>query len=615
MSQIRLPNGDIAETLVVVNPQTGLPADIGGGSSATTTIQTFYIVTTAFPGASKDDSLINTQVISNVNAHIVGSTWVNSTTGDTLPSPPPAANISQQSNSAITNAQLRAENVGVYDSAAIAKLEQLRVQLVTLLGNTDGIETLQANTNNLVALTNQYVDGVEALVATLNSNTDGLEPLLSSIQGYVDALEPLLQDIKTIATADATKQDAINSKLAEIRDRLPSSLGQKTATGSVGVVLASDQPLPLPAGASTAAKQDAQTSLLTTTEGNTASIKSNTANIDTKTPSLGQALKAGSVPVALASDGDHAKDATVFGVKTSVDALSAKVPSALGQKTSGNSLSVVLASDNAQATEATLAQVRDAIKAQIDIASTLWTDDSGAYYVRRDLVNEGTGAITVSFATPTGAAATPGVGLRPLSSIEREITQTLFDATSSGTGYSSGQLLMRVIIVDIAAAPAAVTTFWSNISAGTILSSSPADGTYERADESIGVRQLGTWSIGDITGTVSLPSGAATESSVAATSSAIGNKNDVAASSDSGTHSIVAFIKRGLSNWTALLAKIPALVSNQVPVTDRGAWASESVTGRTRDTSKDMAITYGDGTAETLYFTTAGDYAGKSARA
>jgi len=76
------------------------------------------------------------------------------------------------------------------------------------------------------------------------------------------------------------------------------------------------------------------------------------------------------------------------------------------------------------ASEATLVQVRDSVKAQIGIAATLWTDDSGAYYTRRELVNQGTGAITIVWVNAAGAPVTPGVGLRP----------------ATGSGGSSGGL-------------------------------------------------------------------------------------------------------------------------------------------------------------------------------
>lgn len=51
----------------------------------------------------------------------------------------------------------------------------------------------------------------------------------------------------------------------------------------------------------------------------------------------------------------------------------------------------------------------------------------------------------------------------------------------------------------------------------------------------------------------------------------LGETNDAAASSDTGTFSVIALIKRALQNWTTLLARIPALgqglMAASVPVT------------------------------------------------
>jgi hypothetical protein len=52
--------------------------------------------------------------------------------------------------------------------------------------------------------------------------------------------------------------------------------------------------------------------------------------------------------------------------------------------------------------------------------------------------------------------------------------------------------------------------------------------------------------------------------------SALGNQSNNVATSDTGVFSIIALIKRGLQNWTSLLAKIPALVSGRIPVDGSG---------------------------------------------
>ena len=50
----------------------------------------------------------------------------------------------------------------------------------------------------------------------------------------------------------------------------------------------------------------------------------------------------------------------------------------------------------------------------------------------------------------------------------------------------------------------------------------------------------------------------------------LGAKADAAATTDTGTFSVIALIKRSLQNWTSLLAKIPALVSGRIPVDGSG---------------------------------------------
>lgn len=55
----------------------------------------------------------------------------------------------------------------------------------------------------------------------------------------------------------------------------------------------------LPSGAATSAKQDTAAAILTTMDADTGAIATSVASIDTKTPALGQALAAASVPVVL----------------------------------------------------------------------------------------------------------------------------------------------------------------------------------------------------------------------------------------------------------------------------------------------------------------------------
>jgi hypothetical protein len=147
------------------------------------------------------------------------------------------------------------------------------------------------------------------------------------------------------------------------------------------------------------------------------------------------------------------------------------------------------------ATDATLQQVRDAIKAQINFAVSLFTDNSGAYYVRRESINEGTGVITVTFTDVSGNVITPGVGLRPLATADKDTITDFYDVLVSGTGYSVGDLLSRIAILDINSGTPSASFIWLNLTAGTILSSAPTGANIERANENVGSRQVGNWTV------------------------------------------------------------------------------------------------------------------------
>ncbi len=269
------------------------------------------------------------------------------------------------------------------------------------------------------------------------------------------------------------------------------------------------------------------------------------------------------------------------------------------QTTGNTSLASIDGKLTGVASDATLAQVRDAIKAQLDLESTLWTDNSGSYFVRRDTVNQGTGVVTITFTDPTGATAPPGAGLRPLSAVDRDITQVLFDVTTTGTGYATGDLLARVIIIDANPSTPVVTPIWINLTTGAIISA-PTPDHIERSDETIGARQVGSWTVtgpltdnqlraqavptspnvtrggGAVDANVTRVTLATDGPGVAALSNIdadLGAPTDSPAANPTATAGIGALIRLGLqnaatalANWDTLIARIPVLVSNRVPV-------------------------------------------------
>jgi len=233
------------------------------------------------------------------------------------------------------------------------------------------------------------------------------------------------------------------------------------------------------------------------------------------------------------------------------------------------------------ATEATLAQVRDAIKATIDLESTIWTDDSGAYYVRRDTVDEGTGAITIAWTAPDGTAATPGAGLRPLSSADRDVTQALFVATNSGTGYTSGDFLARLLILDVTPATPVITQVWYNLTSGSVIAA-PNSAHVTPSDESVTVASS------------ALPTGAATE---AKQDTLIGHVDGVEAllgTIDADTGSIDSKVPSGLTVSSTRL-----LVDGSGVTQPISASALPLPSGAATEVKQELLITHVDG-VETL---------------
>lgn len=151
-------------------------------------------------------------------------------------------------------------------------------------------------------------------------------------------------------------------------------------------------------------------------------------------------------------------------------------------------------------TNATGLAIKAAILAQLNITDSVWKDSSGAYYIRRDSVQEnadGTSTVTPGFFDPqTGASVTPGAGLAPgaggAGGGGRSLVQAFFDATAGGTGYSTGDVLGRIVCFDTSQGIAAeVWTSWINVSqSAAILPSAPTAGTYQSEQQNLSIGHL-----------------------------------------------------------------------------------------------------------------------------
>ena len=340
-------------------------------------------------------------------------------------------------------------------------------------------------------------------------------------------------DVSGLATS--ALQGDTNTALTAINTKLAGTL---VVNGSGFTQPVSVSILPLPTGAATSAKQDT---------GNVS-----LASIDTK------------LSGTLTVNGS--------GVTQPVSAVSLPLPTGA-------------------ATEATLNALKNAVLAQIEIASTLWTDDSGTFYVRRDTVNEQTGVVTVGWFTPQGNTATPGTGLRPASGVkDYEISSTPYVATAAGTGYSIGDSLIHALVLEVSgAAPTVAASVWLNITTGLVVSPAPAGAniayqsalptgastaalqtTGNTSLASIDTKLGGTLTVNGsgVTQPVSatalpLPTGAATaalqtsgNTSLSSAASALGATTDAASGTDAtGSMTHTGLLKRLVLSITSLLTK------------------------------------------------------------
>jgi len=153
---------------------------------------------------------------------------------------------------------------------------------------------------------------------------------------------------------------------------------------------------------------------------------------------------------------------------------------------------------------------------------------------------------------PVSGTVTANTGLtQPLTNTELRLTAVPVSLASVPSHAVTGPLTdtqLRAAVVPVSLASAPVTPVTDNGGSLTV------DGT---VTANTGLAQPLTDT--QLRGTA-----------VSVVDSNLGATTDSAASTDTGTFSVLAFIKRGLQNWTSLLAKIPALVSGRIPVDGSG---------------------------------------------
>lgn len=161
-------------------------------------------------------------------------------------------------------------------TSELTKLDTLHIDLGTIDGHVDGLETAVASTNTKLDTLHADVDGLETAVASTNTKLDTVHSDLLTIDGHVDGLETLgtstntkldtlhadvdgletavastntkldtlhsdVDGLETAVASTNTKLDTVHADLASIDAGVPSALGQGVMSASMSVVVASDQ--------------------------------------------------------------------------------------------------------------------------------------------------------------------------------------------------------------------------------------------------------------------------------------------------------------------------------------------------------------------------------------
>jgi hypothetical protein len=263
----------------------------------------------------------------------------------------------------------------------------------------------------------------QTTLALVKTNTDKLDVNLSTIPD-------------TLAKESGGNLDAINTKLPTL---ITTANGLKV-DGSAVTQPVSLTSLPLPSGAATAANQLDSIALETTIDSNINTIKNKlaTGTLLVDGSAVTQPISVTSLPLPTGA----ATQTTLSNIDTNIDTLvNVDFSTAAGQSTTNTKLQTIvnalpdlattalqttgnasltsidgklsgLATSSKQdtsntllttisnkdfATEASLAAIKDAVLGNVNISESIWTDDSGTFFIRKVAFNEDANTELVSF--------------------------------------------------------------------------------------------------------------------------------------------------------------------------------------------------------------------------
>lgn len=124
--------------------------------------------------------------------------------------------------------------------------------------------------------------------------------------------------------------------------------------------------------------------------------------------------------------------------------------------------------------EETLESILTELQGDINFQESIWCDDTNNVFIRiREFDNQGNAYLAPRFELPDGAAYTPTGTPKPCASTsDREFRENSWIATADGTGYSEGDSITQVDIIDTET-NAVTGTLWYNATTGQYITPAP----------------------------------------------------------------------------------------------------------------------------------------------
>lgn len=389
-----------------------------------TLITSVSTTNTTLSSINTEVSNLDTKVVTTVNGiKVDGSAVTQPVSAFSLPLPTGAA----------TNAQLITLDASVQDSLLAINSSNLKLDDVNTVLNS--INTNVSDIEFKVAL--ESGGNLDSINSKLTTTFNGLKIDGSAVTQPISASSlPLPVGAATQVTSVAilNKATDVESVLTTLNNKFTTTANGLKVDNSAVTQPISAVSLPLPIGAATAANQE---------------------NIKTKLDTLiatDFATQAKQDDLIVIATGISADINTGFGNVntnlnsqiTATDTVNTTVGLVNTKLTSTNTLLTTI-SNKDFATETSLAAIRDAILGNVNISESVWTDDSGTFFIRKVSFLEDNNTQTITFHLFNGTTYVPTTNIRPADKtlvLDQPLTDTQLRAAPvlvSGNFYQTTQ--------------------------------------------------------------------------------------------------------------------------------------------------------------------------------